>query len=143
MFYAQRLIEGGIDPLIVFRRLIAHSAEDVGLADPYALTLSVSAMTAFEKMGYPEGMLPLTEAILYVCKAKKSNSVVIAMGAAKEAAQKYPDLEPPVYLRDTNYKTEKITGYKYPHDYGGWVEQQYLPDKIKDEKFYIPNPNDK
>ncbi|MDR2091369.1 MAG: replication-associated recombination protein A [Clostridiales bacterium] len=143
LFYSERMIRAGIDPLIIFRRLLAHSAEDVGLADPNALVVAAAAMTAYEKMGYPEGIIPLSEAILYVCKAKKSNSVVAAMGAASEAAKKYADLEPPKYLRDINYKGEKITGYKYPHDYGGWVEQQYLPDEIKDKKFYIENPNDK
>jgi putative ATPase len=143
LFYSERMIQAGIDPLVIFRRLLAHSAEDVGLADPNALVIAAAAMTAYEKMGYPEGILPLSEAILYVCKAKKSNSTVMAMDAAREAAKKYADLEPPKYLRDANYKGEKITGYKYPHDYGGYVEQQYLPDEIKDEKFYIENPNDK
>jgi putative ATPase len=143
LFYSQRLIKAGIDPLIIFRRLITHSAEDVGLADPNALVITTAALAAYEKIGFPEGMIPLTEAIIYVCKAKKSNAVVIALAAAGNAAEKYADLEPPAYLKDTNYKTEKVSGYKYPHDYGGWVEQQYLPDKIKHEKFYVPNHNDK
>ena len=76
IYYAMRLIEGGCDPLLVFRRLIAHSAEDVGMADPQALVVATSALTAFKNMGYPEGLLPLTEAIIYVCEAEKSNSVV-------------------------------------------------------------------
>jgi putative ATPase len=143
LFYSERMLQAGIDPMMIFRRLLAHSAEDVGLADPNALVVAAAAMTAYEKMGFPEGIIPLSEAILYVCKAKKSNSVVVAMDAARAAAGKYADLEPPKYLRDTSYKGEKITGYKYPHDYGGYVEQQYLPDDIKDEKFYIENPNDK
>ncbi|MDR1906138.1 MAG: replication-associated recombination protein A, partial [Clostridiales bacterium] len=143
LFYSERLIQAGIDPLSIFRRLMAHAAEDVGMADPQALVVAASALTAYEKMGSPEGLLPLSEAIIYVCLAKKSNSVVIAMNAAREAALKHADLEPPVYLRDTNFKNQKITGYKYPHDYGGWVEQQYLPDEIRDEKFYMPKENDK
>ncbi|MDR2046950.1 MAG: replication-associated recombination protein A [Clostridiales bacterium] len=142
LFYSERMIQAGVDPLIIFRRLMAHSAEDVGVADPNALVVSASALAAYEKMGYPEGILPLSEAIIYVCKAKKSNSTLLAMDAARAAALKYADLQPPVYLRDTNYKSEKITGYKYPHDYGGAVEQQYLPDEIKNMRFYTPNEND-
>ncbi|MDR1940066.1 MAG: replication-associated recombination protein A [Clostridiales bacterium] len=136
LFYAQRMIQGGIDPLIIFRRLIVHSAEDVGMADPNALNITTSALFAYEKIGCPEGLIPLTEAIIYVCKAKKSNAVVVAMNAASEAARRHPELLPPIYLRDANFKGQKPTGYKYPHDYGGYVEQQYLPDEIKDESYY-------
>jgi putative ATPase len=119
---------------------VAHSAEDVGLADPNALVMAVSAFTALEKLGLPEGRIPLTEAIIYVCKAPKSNSVVTALYSADETAREGHDKVPP-YLRDANYKAEKVTGYKYPHDYGGYVEQQYLPDDIKDRVFYVPSEN--
>lgn len=140
IFYALRLINAGCDPLIIFRRLIVHSAEDVGLADPNAMVVAVNAMTAYEKIGLPEGKIPLTEAIIYVCKAPKSDSVVKAMEAADAVAQEGHDIVP-LHLRDANYKTEKVFGYKYPHDYGGWVEQQYLPDDIKDKVFYFPSNN--
>lgn len=140
IFYAMRLINAGCDPLLIFRRLIVHSAEDVGLADPNALVISVNAMTAFEKIGLPEGRIPLTEAIIYVCKAPKSNSVVNALYSADKFAQEGHD-DVPLHLRDANYKTEKVYGYKYPHDYGGWCEQQYLPTDIKDEVFYVPSNN--
>ncbi|MDD4316131.1 MAG: replication-associated recombination protein A, partial [Clostridia bacterium] len=140
LYYAMRLINAGCDPLLILRRLIAHSAEDVGLADPNALLLSVSALTAYEKMGLPEGRLPMSEAIIYVCNAPKSNSVVMALQAADETSKEAHDVVP-VYLRDTNYKSDKISGYKYPHDYGGYVEQQYLPDSIKDRIFYRPSKN--
>ena len=86
LYYAMRIIEGGGDPLLIFRRLIAHSSEDVGMSDPNALVIAVSALTAFQNMGYPEGLLPLTEAIIYVCEAEKSNSVVCAMDAARKDA---------------------------------------------------------
>ena len=86
LYYAQRLVEGGCDPLLVARRLVVHSAEDVGMADPRALQIATSALYAFEKIGYPEAMIPLSEAIIYVCEAEKSNSVVEAMYAAKEDA---------------------------------------------------------
>ncbi len=140
VFYAMRLIHAGIDPLIICRRLIVHAAEDVGLAAPYALTLAVNALTAMEKIGLPEGKIPLTEAIIYVCKSPKSDSVVRCMAAAEEVAKEGHD-NVPVYLRDTNYKNDRIVGYKYPHSYGGYVEQQYLPDDIKDKVFYQPSEN--
>lgn len=140
LYYASRLIACGCDPMIIFRRLIVHSAEDVGLADPHALTVAVSAMNAFERIGMPEGKIPLSEAIIYVCKAPKSNSVINAMYAAEKSVDESKG-EVPVYLRDANYKQEKIYGYKYPHDYGGYVEQQYLPDDIKDRVFYVPTDN--
>lgn len=140
VFYAMRLIKAGADPMLVCRRLLVHAAEDVGLADPGALNIAVNATLAMERLGLPEGRIPLTEAIIYVCKAPKSNSVVNALYAADALAEEGHD-DVPVYLRDANYKTEKISGYKYPHDYGGYVEQQYLPDDIKDEVFYTPGDN--
>ncbi len=143
LYYAMRLIEGGCDPLLVFRRLIAHSAEDVGMSDPNALVVATSALTAFRNMGYPEGLLPLTEAIIYVCAAEKSNSVVMAMDAAREDAVKNRDDNVPAHLRDSSYGSramkEASGKYKYPHSYGGWVEQQYLPDSLKDRVYYKPS----
>lgn len=140
LFYAMRLINAGCDPLLIARRLLVHSAEDVGLADPNALNIAANAMFAMEKLGLPEGRIPLTEAIIYVCKAPKSNSVVRALYAADQAAAEGKG-KPPRYLCDPNYKSEKITGYKYPHDFGGYVKQQYLPDEYKDEVFYTPSEN--
>ena len=141
VYYAMRLINAGCDPMLVARRLIVHSAEDVGLADPRALTVAVSAQYALEKLGLPEGRIPLTEAIIYVAQAPKSNSVVNALYSADDASKNAEDDTIPYYLRDANYKTEKVTGYKYPHDYGGWVEQQYLPDALKNARFYFPGDN--
>lgn len=83
--------------------------------------------------------MPLAEAIICVCESEKSNSVVIARDEAERAVQTVKKEAVPMYLRDVNYKQEKITGYKYPHDYGGYVEQQYLPDDLKDAKFYVPS----
>lgn len=138
LYWAMRLIDAGCDPLLIFRRIIAHSAEDVGMANPNALVVATNALVAYEKIGMPEGKLPLTEAIIYVCESEKSNSVVVARDNAEQAVQTVKKEEVPVYLRDVNYKQEKISGYKYPHDYGGYVEQQYLPDDLKDAKFYVP-----
>lgn len=139
LYWAMRLIDAGCDPLLIFRRIIAHSAEDVGMANPNALVVATSALTAYEKIGMPEGTLPLAEAIICVCESEKSNSVVIARDEAERAVQTVKKEAVPMYLRDVNYKQEKITGYKYPHDYGGYVEQQYLPDDLKDAKFYVPS----
>lgn len=139
LYWAMRLIDAGCDPLLIFRRIIAHSAEDVGMANPNALVVATSALTAYEKIGMPEGTLPLAEAIICVCESEKSNSIVIARDEAERAVQTIKKEAVPMYLRDVNYKQEKITGYKYPHDYGGYVEQQYLPDDLKDAKFYVPS----
>lgn len=139
LYWAMRLIDAGCDPLLIFRRIIAHSAEDVGMANPNALVVATSALTAYERIGMPEGTLPLAEAIICVCESEKSNSVVIARDEAERAVQTVKKEAVPMYLRDVNYKQEKISGYKYPHDYGGYVEQQYLPDDLKDAKFYVPS----
>ena len=145
LYYAMRLIEGGCDPMLIARRLVVHSAEDVGMADPRALQIATSAMYALEKIGYPEAMIPLSQAIIYVCEAEKSNSVVMAMDAAKADAIQTRDDEVPPYLKDTSYgsKEAKAIGktYKYPHNYGGYVEQQYLPDSLKDRVYYKPSDN--
>ena len=143
LYYAMRLIEGGCDPTLVARRLVVHSAEDVGMADPRALQIATSAMYALEKIGYPEARIPLAEAIIYVCEAEKSNSVVEAMYAAIADAKEVRDDSIPPYLKDTSYgsKEDKAISkqYKYPHNYGGYVEQQYLPDSLKDKVYYIPS----
>lgn len=144
LYYAMRLISGGCDPMLVARRLAVHSAEDVGMADPRALQMAASAMYVLEKTGAPEGLIPLSQAIIYVCEAPKSNSVVAAMHAARDDAENVRDDDGvPAYLKDHSYdgrrgKAERAK-YKYPHDYpGGYVKQQYLPDALKDKKYYVP-----
>ena len=143
LYYAMRLIEGGCDPMLVARRLVVHSAEDVGMADPRALQIATSAMYALEKIGYPEARIPLSEAIIYVCEAEKSNSVVEAMYAAIADARETRDDNIPSYLKDNSYGSKEdknnSKAYKYPHNYGGYVEQQYLPDSLKDKVYYVPN----
>lgn len=145
LYYAMRLIEGGCDPMLVARRLVIHSSEDVGMADPNALVVATSAMYALEKTGYPEGIIPLSNAIIYVCEAPKSNTVVLAKNAAVRDAREVRDDEGvPAYLRDNSYGDKEAKAqsrlYKYPHDYaGGWVDQQYLPDALKDRIYYTPS----
>ena len=145
LYYMQRLIKGGCDPLLLARRLVVHSAEDVGMADPRALQIATSAMYALEKIGYPEARIPLAEAIIYVCEAEKSNSVVTAMYSAVADAKEVRDDFVPPYLKDNSYGSQddksQSKKYKYPHDYGGYVEQQYLPDSLKDRVYYTPSNN--
>lgn len=145
LYYAMRLIEGGCDPLLLLRRLVVHSAEDVGMADPNALVVATSALTAFQNIGYPEGLIPLSEAIIYVCEADKSGAVKKAMLAARRDARENRDDAVPAYLRDVSYGSRSMKeareNYRYPHDYGGWVEQQYLPDSLKDHVYYAPTDN--
>lgn len=142
LYYAMRLIEGGCDPVLVFRRLIAHSAEDVGMADPNALIMATGALTAYQNMGYPEGLIPLAEAIIYVCEAEKSYSVKTALLKAQRDARENRDDAIPSYLRDHSYGDQAMKAqskeYRFPHDYGGWVKQQYLPDSLKDRTYYQP-----
>ena len=144
LYYAMRLISGGCDPMLVARRLVVHSAEDVGMADPRALQIAASAMYVLEKTGAPEGLIPLSEAIVYVCEAPKSNSVIEAMQAARSDAETVRDDDGvPAYLRDHSYDSREgkreAAKYKYPHNYpSGYVEQQYLPDSLKGKKYYVP-----
>lgn len=145
LYWSMRLIKGGCDPLLIVRRLIAHSSEDVGMADPQAMVIAVSALTALKNMGLPEGLLPLSQAIIYVCEAPKSNSVVMAMNAASSDAENVRDDTVPPHLKNSVFADvedkHKSAGYKYPHDYGGYVEQQYLPDTLKDRVYYKPSSN--
>lgn len=144
LYYSQRLIKAGCDPMIIARRLVAHSSEDVGMADSNALLLSTSAMYAVEKMGLPEGLIPLTHAIIYVCEAEKSNSVIKALNMAENDAINFTDNNIPNHLK--NHPSTNNDGhgkYKYPHDYGGYVKQQYMPDSLKDRVYYYPSKNGK
>ena len=143
LYWAERLIEAGCDPMLIGRRIMIHACEDVGLADPNAIVVATSCVQAFERIGLPEGKIPLAEGIIYVAEAPKSNRVVEALSGAESAVKNIKHETVPLYLRDPNYKgvDEKVSGYKYPHDYGGWVKQQYLPDEIKDAVFYEPTDN--
>lgn len=143
LYWAERLIEAGCDPMLIGRRIMIHACEDVGMADPNAIVVATSCVQAFERIGLPEGRIPLAEGIIYVSEAPKSNKVVEALGGAENAVKTIKHETVPLYLRDPNYKgnEEKVSGYKYPHSYGGWVKQQYLPDEIKDAKFYEPTEN--
>ena len=144
LYWAQRMIKAGIDPMIIARRLVAHSSEDIGMADSNALLLSTSAMYAVEKMGAPEGLIPLFHAIIYACEAEKSNSVIIARDLASEDAENVKDDNVPDYLKNhPSTNDTKHIKYKYPHDYGGYCKQTYMPEKLKDRVYYKPSKNGK
>ena len=135
LYYANRLIEAGCEPQLLARRTIAHASEDCCSAK--ALNTACNALFVLNNLGMPEGNLALTQAIIEVCEAPKTNRVVVAMGMAMDDAKNHPDDRIPEYLKN---HTEASKKYKYPHDYGGWVEQQYLPDSLKDRDYF---PNDK
>ena len=141
VYWAYRMIESGVDPLVVARRLVVHSSEDVGLASSQALTVAVSALTAYKDLGYPEGIIPLTHAIIQVATSPKSNAVVVARDRANDAVQNTLEDPVPGHLKNYNFLNEKREGYKYPHLFGGYVEQQYLPNSLVGQKFYEPTEN--
>jgi putative ATPase len=143
LYWAMRMIQSGEDPKTVFRRLTAAAYEDVGLADPQAGIVAVQASLAFERLGLPEGLLPLYNAILYVANAPKSNRAYLAGSAAAQAATEHPDAPVPLHLRNAPTSLMKEwgygEGYQYAHNYeGAIVDLQCLPDEIKDLRFYEP-----
>jgi putative ATPase len=131
LYYAFRLIEAGAEIPYIIRRCIAHSSEDCSF-DSGALTISCNALYAFENLGAAEGTLALTQAIIFICNAKKDNTVVLARAMAIDDVQNHPDDNIPEYLKN---HTEASKNYKYPHDFGGYVEQQYLPNSLKDRNY--------
>ena len=138
LYYMARMLAGGEDARFVARRLVIQASEDVGLADPMALVIAVSAAQAVELVGMPEAQIPLAQAAIYVASAPKSNSACKAIFAAMEAAKKHSRSRVPSHLKNTGSKAEPEK-YKYPHDYpGGWVDQQYLADDLADMTFYEP-----
>lgn len=144
LFYANKLIDSGIDPLIISRRLMAHSSEDIGMADSNALILASLSHYALEKMGLPEGNIILTHAIIYCCEANKSNSVIRALNSVMEDVKKTKTVTIPNNLKNHPSTNDDGTSkYLYPHDYGGYVYQQYLPNELKGKEYYFPSNNGK
>lgn len=141
--WAARLLHAGVDPRIIARRIVAHASEDVGLAEPMALLQALAALEAVDKLGMPECRLALSQAIIFVCEAPKSNSVLSIYSALEEVGQ-YRHEPVPQHLRDTNYKgAAKLgsgQGYKYAHDYPDhYVQQEYMPPAVKGHKYYTPS----
>ncbi len=143
LYWMARMLEGGEDPMTIFRRAIAMAAEDVGLADPRALLIAVAARDAFHMLGPPEGFLPLTEMTVYLATAPKSNSAKVALQGALDAARRTPAAEVPLHIRNAPTALMQAlgynAGYRYAHDFeGGYAPQDYLPDELRDVVLYEP-----
>lgn len=136
LYYMARMIEAGDDPLFVARRMIIFAAEDVGLANPFAIVVAMAAHDAVQAVGLPEAMLNLTEAVIYLAGSRKNNSVLGAMRRAKDLAQQTKNVDTPVQLK--NSRTGQAL-YRYPHNFpGNWVDQEYFPDDVHDRAVYLP-----
>ncbi len=145
VYYLAKMLYAGEDIKFIARRIMICASEDVGNADPRALMVAVSAAQAVERIGMPEAQIILSQAVLYVATAPKSNSAVNAIFAAMDNV-KHHKTTVPAHLQDAHYKSSgKLghgVGYKYAHDYPKhFVDQQYLPDEIKDARFYNPGDN--
>ncbi|HEY2900863.1 MAG TPA: replication-associated recombination protein A, partial [Polyangia bacterium] len=144
VYWMARMLEAGEDPMFVLRRMVIFAAEDVGNADPQALGVAVAAMEAFRFIGLPEGVLPMTQAVLYLASAPKSNTAVTAYGAAKADVDAHGALPVPLHLRNASTPLQKSLGqgdgYKYPHDYEGhFVVEEYLPEALRGRRYYQPS----
>jgi putative ATPase len=145
LYWAARMIHGGEDPMTIFRRSIAMAAEDIGLSDPNALQLAVAARDAYHMLGPPEGYLPLSEMLIYLATAPKSNSAYRALNAAMEAAQETPAEPVPMHIRNAPTRLMKELGYHEGYQYAhgvpeAYIPQEYLPDKLRGTVFYEPGP---
>ena len=143
LYWLGRMLAAGEDPFYIARRLVRFASEDVGNADPYALSLALSAMETFRFLGHPEGELALAQAAVYLATAPKSNSIYKAYAEVKACIQNTGTLPVPFSVRNAPTGLMKELGYgkdyKYAHDYKNeYVPQQYLPDKLKGRRFYAP-----
>src|SRR5205085_7448513 len=145
LYWMAGMIEGGQDPMVIFRRAIAMAAEDIGLADPEALKLAVAARDAYHMLGPPEGYLPLAQMVIYLATAPKSNSSYRALSAAMQAAQEHPAAGVPMHIRNAPTKLMKELGYHEGYQYAhavpeAYIPQEYLPDALVGSTFYEPGP---
>ena len=143
VFWLAQMIESGEDPEFITRRMVIFASEDIGNADPRALMLAVSAFDALRYVGLPEAMLNLSQTAIYLACAPKSNASMVAISRAREELNRRGAQPVPAHLRDAHYPGSKQLGhgdgYVYPHDQpGGWVEQDYLPDRLRGSRFYEP-----
>ena len=146
VYYLARMIEGGEDPLFIARRLVISASADIGLANPNALLLANAAFDAVNKIGMPEGRIPLAEATVYLATSAKSNSAYMAVNDALQYVSQTGNLPVPLHLRNAPTKLmEQLgysKGYKYAHDYeGNFVEQQFLPDEAEGRQFWKAQNN--
>jgi putative ATPase len=143
LYWFARMLAGGEDPHYIARRLVRFAVEDIGLADPSALTQSVAAWQAFERIGSPEGELALAQAVIYLATAPKSNAAYKAFGAAQRAARDSGSLAPPAHILNAPTKLMSELGYgkgyAYDHDAeGGFSGQDCFPDEMERRTFYTP-----
>ena len=141
IYWLARMIEGGEDPKFIARRLVILASEDIGLANPNAMLLANTCFDVVNKIGWPEGRIPLAETTIYLATCKKDNSAYLAIDAAMAKVRETGNLPVPLYLRNAPTSLMKelgyADGYKYPHDFPGhWVEQQYLPDELVGTVFW-------
>ncbi|HSQ74746.1 MAG TPA: replication-associated recombination protein A [Bacteroidota bacterium] len=146
VYWMARMLDGGEDPKFIARRLIILASEDVGNADPYGITLAVSTFTAVDYVGMPEARIILAQCATYLASAPKSNAAYVAISEALEDAEQGPDAPVPLHLRNAPTGLLKELGYgdnyKYAHDFDGHiVDQQYLPDALKEKLYYRPGDN--
>lgn len=147
VYYMVRMLESGEDPLFIIRRMIIFAAEDIGNADPQALILATSTLVAFQNIGLPEGVLPMTECAIYLACAPKSNTSLTTYAKARKDFLEYGPLEVPLKLRNAPTSLMKnmgySDGYKYPHNFDGnyVTDEVYLPDKLIRRKYYEPSSN--
>ncbi|RKY89023.1 replication-associated recombination protein A [candidate division KSB1 bacterium] len=144
LFWMVRMLEGGEDPKFIARRMIILASEDIGNADPYALTLATSTFTAIDYVGMPEAEIILSQTATYLASAPKSNSAIKSLKNVKEEIKNEPDSPVPLHLRNPTTKVHKSMNYgknyKYPHQYKNhFIKQVYLPEKFKDKIFYEPS----
>ena len=146
LYWLARMIEGGEDPKFIARRLVISASEDIGLANPNALLLANAAFDAVNKIGWPEGRIPLAEATVYLATSEKSNSAYLAIDKALDLVRRTGNLPVPLHLRNAPTKLMADLGYHdgylYPHDYPGhYVKQQYMPDALKGQQIWQPQPH--
>lgn len=146
LHYLARMISAGEDPRFICRRVVISASEDIGMADPNALTVAVSAQTAVERIGMPEGRIPLAQAVVYLALAPKSNAAYMGINKALADVKAGKSGEVPPHLRDAHYPGAKGlghgVGYKYSHDFPHSVSpQQYLPDSLVGTQYYYPTDN--
>ncbi|WP_127836661.1 replication-associated recombination protein A [Clostridium prolinivorans] len=145
VYYLAKMLDSGEDPVFIARRIVIFASEDIGNADPMALVVATSAMTACHMIGMPECRINLSQAAIYAACAPKSNASIMAIDKALSDVRKTKDSGIPPYLMDAHYKGAKNLnrgkGYLYPHDFGGFIEQQYLPTSHKDKIYYNPTEN--
>jgi putative ATPase len=144
LYWLIRMIEAGEDPLFIARRMIRFASEDVGMADPQALQVAVSAKEAFHFIGLPEGALALAQAAVYLATAPKSNALYLAYQGVEKDVKEIGSLPVPLHIRNAPTSLMKEMGYgkeyKYPHDYAGhFVEEEYLPENLKGKIYYCPS----